>query len=154
MHDLLKTLLRPDREEDPERTLIAQAANILQVGEFQVLQLAYHEWFGRELPEHLTDRLFQAYMLHGQVPTWAHDYASRIVRQDEIDLIDSRDPAYHRYDQNYVTYVPNGVRHFTYACLILASVFVASIFVGHVAGVEATSVLPPYFEETELNRGP
>jgi hypothetical protein len=154
MHDLLKTLLRPDREDDPERSLVAQAANILQVGEFQVLQLAYHEWFGQELPEHLSDRLFQAYMLNGQVPGWARDYASRIVRQDEIDLIDSHDPTYHRYDQNYVTHVPRGVRQFTYACLILASIFVVSIFIGQVAGVEATSILPPYFEETELNRGP
>ena len=153
MYDLLKTLMRPDREEDPERSLISQAANILQVGEFQVLPLAYHEWFDRELPEHLTDRLFQAYMLHGQVPIWARNYATRIIRQDEIDLIDSCDPAYHRYDRDYVTHVPRGVRQFTYACLILASVFVVGIYVGQVAGVEATSVLPPYFEEEDLNRG-
>ena len=78
-------------------------------------------------------------------------YWANMALQDEIDLIDSREPAYHRYDQDYVTHVPSGVRHFTYACLILASVFVVSIFVGQVAGVKATSVLPPYFEETELS---
>lgn len=154
MHGLLRTLMRPDRDEDPEQSLVAQAANILQTGEFQVLQLAYHEWYGQDLPEALSDRLFQDYMLRGEVRHWAREYALRIVRQDEIDLIDSRDPAYHRYDQNYVTHVPRGVQHFTLACLILASVFVVTIAVGKIAGVEATSVLPPYFDETELNRGP
>jgi len=154
MYGLLKTLMRPDREEDPERTLVAQAANILQTGEFQVLQLAYHEWYGQDLPEALSDRLFEGYMLRGEVRHWAREYALRIVRQDEIDLIDSRDPAYHRYDQNYVTHVPRGVQRFTLACLILASVFVVTIAVGKIAGVEATSILPPYFQETELNRGP
>jgi hypothetical protein len=146
--------MRPDREEDPEQSLVAQAANILQVGEFQVLQLAYHEWYGQDLPEALSDRLFEDYMLRGEVRHWAREYALRIVRQDEIDLIDSSDPAYHRYDQNYVTHVPRGVQQFTVACLILASVFVVTIAVGKIAGVEATSILPPYFDETELNRGP
>ena len=48
-------LLHPDREELEigERALVGMAANILQVGEFQVLQLAYMEWFGKDLPEAL-----------------------------------------------------------------------------------------------------
>ena len=154
MHDLLKTLMRPDREEDPERSLVTQAANILQTGEFQVLQLAYHDWYGQDLPEALNDRLFRSFMLHGEVPHWAREYALRIIRQDEIDLIDSCDAAYHRYDPDYVTHVPQGVRQFTYACIILASVFVVSLLVGKTAEIEATSILPPYFEADELNRSP
>ena len=152
MKDFFKTLMRPDREENPEMTLVAQASNILQVGEFQLLQLAFEEWHGRALPEHQSDRLFRAYMLHGEVPEWAKVYARRIIRQDEIDLIDSGDPGYHRYDRNYVTQVPKGVQHFTLACLILASVFVVSIAVGQIAGVEATSVLPPYFDQEHLEQ--
>ena len=150
MKDFFQTLMRPDREEDPERTVVAQAANILQVGEFQLLQLAYHEWHGIDLPESLSHRLFEAYMLHNEVPHWARIYALRIIRQDEIDLIDCDDPAYHRYDREYVTHVPRGVRHFTMACLLLASVMVVSILVGHLAGGKATSILPPYFEEEQL----
>ena len=150
MKGFFRTLMRPDREEDPERTVVAQAANILQVGEFQLLQLAYDDWYGRELSEAMTDRLFEAYMLHGEVPHWAREYALRIIRQDEIDLIDGNDPAYHRYDREYVTHVPRGVRHFTLACLLLASVMVVSILVGHLAGSKATSILPPYFEEEQL----
>ena len=42
MTGFFQTLIQPDREEHPERALIARAANLLQVGEFQLLQLAYH----------------------------------------------------------------------------------------------------------------
>ena len=150
MMNLFKTLMRPDQEEDPELTLVAQAANILQVGEFQLLQLAYHEWYGEEMPEAATDAIFQAYMMQGQVPAWARHFARRIIRQDEIGLIDGQDAGYHRYDRNYVTDVPKGVRHFTMACLILAAVMVTALSLGQMAGGKATSVLPPYFQEKEL----
>ena len=152
--DLFKTLWRPDREEDPERSLVAQAANILQVGEFQVLQLAYHEWYDQEMPDHISDRLFQAYMLHGQVPHWAHEFASRIVRQDEIGLIDSQDADYHRFDHDYVTHVPRGVQQFTLVCMILVAVFAGSILIGHFASSPAisttSSVLPPFFDDRDM----
>ena len=44
---LWETLLHPDREElaMKERLVVISAANQLQVGEFQLLQLAYREWF-------------------------------------------------------------------------------------------------------------
>ncbi len=154
MKDFFKTLWRPDREENPEMTLVAQAANILQVGEFQVLQLAYNEWYGQDMPDYMSDRIFKTYMLCNQMPDWALEYAVRIIRQDEIGLIDSCDAAYHRYDQDYVTHVSRGVRQFTYACMILASVLVVSFLAGKTAEIEATSIWPPYFEADELSRLP
>ncbi len=68
--NLWETLLHPDKEEleNPERRVIADAANILQVGEFQLLQLAYRDWFCEDLPEDQADGLFQSYMVHGVVP--------------------------------------------------------------------------------------
>ena len=85
MIGLFQTLLRPDREEDPERTIVARAANILQVGEFQLLQLAYEDWYGKAMSPELSDRLFRAYMMQGEVPVWARHYARWVIRQDEID---------------------------------------------------------------------
>ena len=153
LRDLFKTLWRPDREEDPDRSLVAQAANILQVGEFQILQLAYHEWYGQEMPDHISDRLFREYMLRGQVPHWAQAFASRIVRQDEIGLIDGRDADYHRFDHEYVTHVPRGVQRFTLACMVLVAFLAGSILVGHFATSTATStstsVLPPFFDDRD-----
>ena len=61
-----------------ERLVVISAANQLQVGEFQLLQLAYKEWFGEDLPEALVSKLFTSYMLHNYVPHWARHYARRM----------------------------------------------------------------------------
>jgi hypothetical protein len=36
MHGLLKTIIKPDWDNDPKRSEILHAANLLQVGEFQI----------------------------------------------------------------------------------------------------------------------
>ncbi len=150
MLQFIKVVLRPDKEEDPERNIVARAANILQVGEFQLLQLAYHDWYGRDLPIALCDRLFQAYMLHDQIPVWARHYARRIIDLDGRDLIEHNDPDYHRYDRDYVTQVPKGVQGFVLASMILAVLLVGGLAVGHFAAVESASILPPYFDAKNL----
>ena len=147
---LVKTLLRPDREEDPERTVVARAANVLQVGEFQLLQLAYRDWYGQELPQALCDRLFQAYMLHGEIPTWARHYARNILDFAERGLIDPDDSYYHRYDREYVTHVPQGVKQFTLASVLLVSVLALCILIGELAAGEGASLLPPYFDNRDF----
>ncbi len=55
--NLFETLFHPDREEHPERKEVARAANLLQVGEFQLLQLAYKDWFDKEIPSRECHRL-------------------------------------------------------------------------------------------------
>ena len=57
------TLIHPDREENLQRSEVARAANLLQVGEFQLLQLAYEAWFGHEMSARECDRLFGEYMM-------------------------------------------------------------------------------------------
>ena len=154
MMGLLKVLWRPDREdEDPDRAMIAQAANILQVGEYQLLQLAYFDWFGQELPEGDRDRLFRAFMLGNQVTNWMRYYARKILVLEEKGLLDEADPAYHRYDHDYVTEVPQGMKHFVLASFILAFVLVLGVLVGHYAGARPTSVLPPYFDRDQIPSG-
>ena len=150
MINFIKTLMRPDQEEDPERTVVARAANILQVGEFQLMQLAYHDWYGQELPAALCDQLFQAYMLRDAIPTWARHYARRIIDFEDRGLIDCNDAYYHRYDREYVTHVPQGVRQFTWASVILASVLVLGVVLGELAAGEGASMLPPYFDERDF----
>ena len=60
------TLLHPDGDELKlkDRLVVISAANQLQVGEFQLLQLAYRDWFGKNLPEETFSRLFSSYMLN------------------------------------------------------------------------------------------
>ena len=150
MINFIKTLMRPDQEEDPERTVVARAANILQVGEFQLMQLAYHDWYGQELPAALCDQLFQAYMLRDEIPTWARHYARRIIDFEDRGLIDCNDAYYHRYDREYVTHVPQGVRQFTVVSVILASILVLGVVIGELAAGEDGSLLPPYFDQRDF----
>lgn len=129
--NFFETLIHPDREEleNAERVHVCRAANVLQVGEFQLLQLAYKEWFGEDLPEALVARLFSSYMLHNEVPHWARHYARLVLMREERGLIDENDTAYHRYDHDYHTTVPQGVRRFCYAVGILAFLMVSGILV-------------------------
>ncbi len=152
MQGFFKTLMRPDQEEDPERTLVARAANVLQVGEFQLLQLAYYEWHGHELPQDDCGKLFQAYMLHGEIPAWARNFATWVLRQDEIDMIDGREESFHRFDHDYVTHVPQGVLRFVLASATIAFILFGGILLSHVTVDAGTSVLPPFFDENELDQ--
>ncbi len=108
--NFFETLLHPDREEDEERAKISHAANLLQVGEFQLLQRAHRKWFNKDLPEALVARLFTAYMLRNEVPHWARHYARRIVELDGLGKLDEQELSYHRYDVDYRTYVPKGLQ--------------------------------------------
>ncbi len=151
MAGFLKTLLRPDREEEPERAEVAKAANLLQIGEFQLLQLAYLAWHGREMPEAANNSMFRAYMLDGQVPAWARHYARRVIELDERGDLDDCDPRYHRYDTEYFKALPLGARRLVLAVCCLAFFIVGALAVGYVAPVEVTSLHPPFFSEKQLS---
>ena len=148
------TMLKPDHEEleMKERLVVITAANQLQVGEFQLLQLAYREWYNKDLPEALVTKLFTSYMLHHQVPHWARHYARRIIDGYERGELDDNAPKFHRYDHEYHTSVPRGLQRF---CVAAAGVLVAvfgSIYVANHVVDSPTSMLPPYFEKADLHR--
>ena len=58
MNGFLKTLAKPDWDDNPKRSEILSAANILHIGEFQLIQLAYKVWYKEELPEEKIDKIF------------------------------------------------------------------------------------------------
>ncbi|MCP5366449.1 MAG: hypothetical protein H6906_02925 [Hyphomicrobiales bacterium] len=154
--NFFETLIRPDKEEEEfkERAMVARAANVLQVGEFQFLQLAYHEWHGRDLEPALVDRLFSSYMVGNEVPHWAQHYARKILDFEDQGRINDRDPYYHRYDPDYGTPVPHGAQRFWRAVLVLCVAVGGSILAANLAVEESTSVLPPFFDRSELPNGP
>jgi hypothetical protein len=153
--NFFSTLLHPDREEleMEERMIVSSAANILQVGEFQLLQLAYREWFGEDLPEAMVSQVFTAYMLRNEVPHWARHYARLILMREEQGSLAENDASYHRYDHEYHTSVPRGVQQFCLVVGLLSLALVSGILVANNAAVQPTSVLPPYFERDELTKG-
>ena len=62
MNGLLKTLIKPDWEDDPKRSEILLAANLLHLGEFQLIQLAYKVWYNEDLPENKINKIFNEHM--------------------------------------------------------------------------------------------
>ena len=152
MKNFFETLVRPDREENNERAEVAQAANLLQIGEFQFLQLSYYEWFGAEMPGAIIDRLFQRYMFYDEVPHWARHYARRIMQLDASGKLNDREPAYHRYDSDYKRRVPQAWIKFCLSSAIVILFIGGMIFLGHVVAERGSSVLPPYFEQKMISR--
>ena len=155
MSSLLKTLMHPDHEEleMKDRLVVISAANQLQVGEFQLLQLAYREWHDQDLPEALVTHLFTSYMLDNEVPHWARHYARGILDRQERGEIDDSEPSFHRYDHDYHTSVPRGVQRF---CVATAGVILAifgSIYLANQVVGTPTSLLPPYFDESDFRQG-
>jgi len=152
---LLETLIRPDKEEEDDRSEVVRAANLLQVGEFQLLQLAFHDWHKRDMPDAIVDRLFTNYMMHSAVPFWARQYARKIITQDEAGELNDANPAYHRYDADYHIHVPNGVRKFIWASgILIVCIFGGILLADQVTG-SGGSVFPPYFknEGPSVNKG-
>jgi hypothetical protein len=147
---LLQTLLHPDFEEKTFRAEVARAANILQVGEFQLLQLAYHEWFAREMPEETIDRIFKTYMLKDLVPHWARHYARHILAMEESGTLDWGDLGYHRYDRDFHTEVPQGRSKFIAAVSIVVLFIGGLLLASHFITGGSTSVLPPYFDDRDI----
>ena len=59
MNGLVKTLIKPDWDDNPKRSEILNAANILQIGEFQLIQLAYKVWYGKILSEDKINKILK-----------------------------------------------------------------------------------------------
>ena len=155
MSSLLQTLMHPDREEKEmkERLVVISAANQLQVGEFQLLQLAYKEWHDQDLPEALISHLFTSYMLDNEVPHWARHYARRILDLHERGENDDTSPSFPPLDHDTHPPMPRGVQRF---CVATAGVLLAifgSIYVANQVVGQSTSLLQPFFDEEEFRRG-
>lgn len=149
--NLFDILLHPDREENPERGEIARAANLLQVGEFQLLQLAYEEWFGRSMDTRECDRLFGDYMLRDQVPHWARHYARQIIALDTAGTLEADNPAYHRYDPHYRAVDPEGVRKFCTAAVLIVGFLGGGLWFSHLPLDQQTSqMFPPYVSDRDI----
>ncbi|MDA1099880.1 MAG: hypothetical protein O2967_12935 [Proteobacteria bacterium] len=96
--NFIDALLNPDGDEFPNRTIVVNAANLLQIGEFQFLQLAFAHWQGRDMRPDEVSAIFDSFMVRSEVPGWALMYARNIEQLDQVSQLDGNDPNYHRYD--------------------------------------------------------
>ena len=152
MSGLLKTLINPDGDDNPKRSGIPHAANLLQIGEFQLIQLAYKVWYNENLTEDKINKIFSEYMVTGIIPIWVTYYAKDILKLDQANVLDSYNENYHVYDHEFGAYIYNNQqrkrRGILYATII-AFVFIASHYmaINYVEDEESASFYPPYIEK-------
>ena len=159
MNGLFKTLLKPDWDDNPKRSEILSAANILHIGEFQLIQLAYKVWYKEELPEEKIDKIFSEYMVTGIIPIWVTYYAKDIIKLDSANVLNSFDEKYHIYDHEFGAYIQNEKqrkkRGIFYATIIVF-VFILTHFWAATYFEEPADFFPPYIEKSvvypELNK--
>ena len=150
MSGLLKTLIKPDWDDDPKRSEILHAANLLQIGEFQLIQLAYKIWYNEDLPEDKINKIFSEYMVTGIIPIWVTFYAKDILKLDQANVLDSYNEKYHIYDHEFGSYIYDqkqrrrrGILYTT----IIAFVFITTHFIAANYVEEPAGFYPPYIEK-------
>jgi hypothetical protein len=152
MNGLLKTLIKPDWDENSKRSEILHASNLLQIGEFQLIQLAYKVWYGKNLPENKINKIFSEYMITGIIPIWVTYYARDILKLDKANVLNSYNEKYHVYDNEFGKYIDNEKqrrkRGVLYAIIIMF-VFIASHYmaINYVEDEGSAGFYPPYIEK-------
>jgi len=152
MDGLLKTLIKPDWDDNPKRSEILQAANLLHIGEFQLIQLAYKSWYTKDLPEEKINTIFSEYMITGIIPIWVTYYAQDILKLNKANKLDSFNDKYHVYDHEFGKHISTEKqrkRRGVFYALIVGIVFVASHYmaINYVEDEGSASFYPPYVEK-------
>ena len=152
MNGLVKTLIKPDWDDNPKRSEILDASNVLQIGEFQLIQLAYKVWYKKDLPEDKINKIFSEYMFTGIIPIWVTYYAKDILKLNQANVLDSYNEKYHIYDHEFGAYIYDNKqrrRRGVVYTTIIAIVFIASHYmaINYVEGEESASFYPPYVEK-------
>jgi hypothetical protein len=152
MSGLLKTLIKPDWDDNPKRSEILYAANLLQIGEFQLIQLAYKVWYKEDLQENKINKIFEDYMVTEMIPIWVTYYAKDIIKLDTANALNDYDKKYHVYDHEFGAYIHNNQQRRRRGALyatIVAIVFIASHYmaINYVADEESAGFYPPYIEK-------
>ena len=150
MNNLLKTLIKPDWDDNPKRSEILHASNLLQIGEFQLIQLAYKTWYNEVLPEDKINKIFSEYMVRGIIPVWVAYYARDIIKLDSAKKLNSHDLKYHVYDHEFGEYIPNEKyrkRRGIFYLTIIIFVFVTTHYMAANYVEEPAGFYPPYVEK-------
>ena len=150
MNGLLKTLIKPDWDDSPKRSKILHAANLLHIGEFQLIQLAYKVWYSEDLPEDKINKIFSEYMVTGIIPIWVTSYAQDIIKLNEANLLDAYNDKYHVYDHEFGDYIHDNVqrkKRGIFYVTIIALIFVATHYMAINYVEEPAGFYPPYIEK-------
>ena len=150
MNGFLRTLVKPDWDDNPKRSEILNAANLIQIGEFQLIQLAYKAWYEKDLPEDKISNIFNEYMVTGIIPIWVTYYAADIIKLDKANVLDSYNKKYHIYDYEFGKQISDEKQRKNrgiFYTFLIGLVFVASHYMAIISVDEPASFYPPYIEK-------
>ena len=150
MNGLLKTLIKPDWDDNPQRSKILHAANLLHIGEFQLIQLSYKSWYNEDLPEDKINKIFSEYMVTGIIPIWVTHYAQDILKLNKANVLDSFNDKYHVYDHEFGEHISTEKqrkRRGIFYTLIIGFVFIGTHYMAANYTEEAAGFYPPYIEK-------
>ena len=152
MNGLFKTLVKPDWDDNPKRSEILHAANLLHIGEFQLIQLSYKSWYNEDLPEDKINKIFSEYMVTGIIPIWVTDYAQNILKLNKANVLDPFNNKYHVYDHEFGKYISSEKqrrRRGIFYAFIVGIVFIASHYmaINYVEDEGSAGFYPPYVEK-------
>jgi len=150
MNGLLKTLIKPDWDDNPKRSEIIEAANLIQIGEFQLIQLAYNKWYKEDLPEDKINHIFNEYMVTGIIPIWVTYYAKDIIKLDKVNILDGYNKKYHIYDHEFGQHIDDEKQRKgrgIFYTILIGLLFVATHYVAINNVEESASFYPPYIEK-------
>jgi len=150
VNGLVKTLIKPDWDDDPKRSEILHAANLLQIGEFQLIQLAYKVWYKQDLPEEKINKIFSHYMISGIIPIWVTYYAKDIIKIENANVLNSYDDKYHVYDHEFGEYLQDDQKRKKrgiFYTSIVGIVFIATHYMAANYTEEPAGFFPPYVEK-------
>lgn len=75
----------------PDVTHVAEAAEVLAIGEFELFRLARRWWFDSPCDELIISEAFGKYLVHAVVPPWVRHYCRRVLVLSAVGQLDPRD---------------------------------------------------------------
>ena len=150
MNGFFKTLIEPDWDSSPKKSEIIEAANLIQIGEFQLIQVAYKTWYGQNLPEDKINNIFNEYMVTGIIPVWVTCYARDIIKLDKANVLNGYDKKYHIYDHEFGKPINDENQRKSrgiFYTILIGFVFIASHYMAIYNVDEPAGFYPPYIEK-------
>ena len=70
---------------------VAEAAEVLGIGEFELFRLAHRWWCGSPCDEESLNREFGEYLVHESMPPWVRHFCRRVLILAAVNQLDPKD---------------------------------------------------------------
>ena len=75
----------------PSVAHVAEAAETLAIGEFELFRLAHRWWYDLPCDETRLNGVFGEYLVHASVPPWVRHFCRRVLILDAVNQLDPGD---------------------------------------------------------------